>query len=352
MSDHRARLGIIARALVHEIRVERITFMAGSIAYNAFVSLLPLLLLLLLFVSTIGNQGIEEGFLELTSAVVTPEIGEVLIAELSGAPPGASVIGLVALIWGMLRIFRSLDLAFSNIYETTARTTLRNQIHDGTIAFISVAAVVVGAVAIKQLLPAGGIAGGAWFVQRPVLVVVIALALFPLYYLFPDEPDLRVIETLPGVAFAAVGLVALESMFGLYTAVAGPSVDHNLLAGVLVFMAWLYLCALVILLGVVLNAVLTNRSEDVSIRPVIGGYEPDTDRSTPGVDEATLRELNRALTGASSLAISVDGEATYTLPAPDLTTLDTDTSSSPFINDMAGIELEWTHLTTADTFTP
>ncbi len=38
----RARTEEVLRALVHEIRAERLTFMAGSIAYHAFLSILPL----------------------------------------------------------------------------------------------------------------------------------------------------------------------------------------------------------------------------------------------------------------------------------------------------------------------
>lgn len=351
MTDHRARIATVGRAILHEIRVERVTFMAGSIAYNAFVSLLPLLLLLLAFISVLGSHSLEEGFLQLTNAVVTPEIGDVLVDELRGAPVGASMIGLVALTWGMLRIFRNLDMAFSNIYETTSRNTFRNQLHDGTIAFVSVTAVVIGAVLVHQSLPTESVQGG-WVIQRVALVLVISAALVPLYYLFPDEPDMDIVECLPGVAFAAVSLVIFESLFGLYTTYGGPSVDNSVLAGILIFLAWLYFCSLIILLGVVINAVLTNRSEDVSITPVIGNYEPATaNADVKPISEETLRELNQALTDATTIDIQIDGEQTVSMPAPDLTALDRSASSSPFIADAAGIELRWSHLASQDIFT-
>ncbi|EMA54212.1 hypothetical protein C450_06762, partial [Halococcus salifodinae DSM 8989] len=44
----------IVRAIVHELRTEKVTFMAGSIAYHAFVSMLPLLVLVLTIISTVG----------------------------------------------------------------------------------------------------------------------------------------------------------------------------------------------------------------------------------------------------------------------------------------------------------
>ena len=55
-SSHLVRLG---RAVVYEVRAENLTFMAGSIAYHAFVSLLPLLLLALAVATKVGNRDLE-----------------------------------------------------------------------------------------------------------------------------------------------------------------------------------------------------------------------------------------------------------------------------------------------------
>ena len=54
MNDRAGRLAEVVRAVVHEARVERITFMAGSIAYHAFLSILPLLLLVLVVFPLLG----------------------------------------------------------------------------------------------------------------------------------------------------------------------------------------------------------------------------------------------------------------------------------------------------------
>lgn len=345
MSDRWVRATTVFRAIVHEIKVERITFMAGSIAYNAFVSLLPLLFLLLTLISFLGDQRLEDGFVQLTRALVTPDVADLVVSELQAAPTGASIIGIAALSWGMLRIFRSLDMAFSNIYETTARNTIRNQLHDGALAFLSICAVLLGVLAVKSVLPGTPAGGGSWLVQRAGLVAVLGLALIPMYYLFPDEPDLRVVETVPGVVVAAVGLVGFESLFGIYMAYGGPSVDHNILAGVLVFLAWLYFCALIILLGVVVNAVVTNRSEDVSIEPLIGG--PSTGSDAARSDDAysipldSLDKLHRQLSEADEVAVSIDGDTPITLPAPDLTTYDSHSSESAIVIDKAALELQW-----------
>ncbi len=106
-----------------------------------------------------------------------------------------------------------------------------------------------------------------WLGQRLFLVVAVGVALVPMYYLFPDEEDMALIEALPGVAITAVGLVAAESLFQLYVQYSSASAQNSLLAGIIVLMTWLYVSGLLILVGAAVNAVLSNRSEDVSIRP-------------------------------------------------------------------------------------
>jgi len=76
----------------------------------------------------------------------------------------------------------------------------------------------------------------------------------PLYFLLPDAA-VTVREVLPGAVFAALGWTVLEAAFHLYaTYVSGASV-YGLLGGVLLALSWLYLGALLLLLGAAVNAV-------------------------------------------------------------------------------------------------
>ncbi|MEF8850884.1 MAG: YhjD/YihY/BrkB family envelope integrity protein [Haloarculaceae archaeon] len=81
--DRRLRRTLtVGRAILHEVRTERITFMAGSIAYHTFVSLLPLLLLVLAVVAALDRPGIERGIIALAAALLSPGAGDVLVTEL------------------------------------------------------------------------------------------------------------------------------------------------------------------------------------------------------------------------------------------------------------------------------
>lgn len=339
------RAQVVTRALVHEIRTERITFMAGTIAYNAFLSLLPLFFVLLSIASAVGGNELERTLISLTQALVTAGAADLVVTELRNASTGESVVGLVALVWGMLRIFRCLDTAFSDVYETQAENTLSDQLRDGIYVFGSITALLLGVAATKSLL-GGGEASGLVSVFHPVfLVCVVALTLVPLYYVFPDEPGIGLLEILPGVLFAAVVLVALQSLFGYYVAFRDPAADNQLLASIVMLLVWLYLCGLVVLLGAAMNAVLSNRSDDVDVDPVVGGVhkaaELTSDRDQ--VPEATLERLRHALDGETELRIVLDGDAEdVELPPPDFVTVDSNASSLPLVNDTTSLELQWT----------
>ena len=345
--DRRVQRGLtVVRAIVHEVRTERITFMAGSIAYNAFVSLLPLLLLVLAVVSALGRPGLERGIIALARAALTPGAADALVAELRSTSAGVSVLGLVVLVWGTLRIFRGLDTAFSDIYESEARNTILDQFRDGALVFVCVAATIVVAALVERSVGFRGPAG--WAVGRLLLVVGLGVALCPMYYVFPDQPGMLAREVLPGVAFAAVGLTAFESLFRLYVQAGSAASSGDVLAGVLVFMAWLYFSGLVLLVGVAVNAVLSNRSRDIDIRPVFDGVPGGAGRDDEAADRQVDREapvdgverLRKCLPAADTVTVTVDGES-VSLPPPDQVSVDLDTSRLPFVSGSVRVELRW-----------
>ncbi|MFB6227039.1 MAG: YihY/virulence factor BrkB family protein [Halobacteriales archaeon] len=347
MGDYLMRAGTFLRAIVHEIRTDRITFMAGAIAYNAFLSLLPLLFVLLTIASTIGRGELQETLISLTEALVTAGAAEIFVAELRNASTGASLVGLVALAWGMFRIFRSLDTAFSDIYETQAENTVTDQIVDGIVVFGSLAALLIAVFTLESSFGFGDVTGFLSPFSRLFFVCVIGLTLTPLYYVFPDESEMGILETVPGVLFAAVALIVLQSIFGYYVALSDPAANNQLLASIVVLLTWLYFCGLVVLVGAAINATLSNRSEDVSVEPLVGGVpkehvtEPIPDQT--GVPRTTLERLQDALDSERQLRIVLEGDVEdFELPPPDTVTVNSDRSSIPVVNDTTSIELEWT----------
>ena len=335
------RAGTVFRAIVHKIRTERVTFLAGSIAYNAFLSLLPLLFLILALVTSVGSADLEATLISVTRTIITPGASEILISELETVSVSISVLGIAVLVWGALRIFRSLDTAFSGIYESQAENTFTNQLQDGLTVLVSIVLIagVVMFVTARVDLTTETTVG--WLLVRGGLFALLALTLVPMFYLFPDETDMALIEAVPGAVFSAAGLMALQSVFDLYLLVSDPQAQNSVLASLIILLTWLYFAALVILIGATTSAVLTNRSTEVQIAPVIAGQAAETpSESASKIQRETLDLVADELVGAGVVSLTVDG-VEMEIPPPERVDTDTETSPLPFVDNTVHLTVHW-----------
>jgi membrane protein len=273
--------------------------MAAGIAYNAFVSLAPMLILLYFFFSVAGG-GLEDRTVEAAGQWLPGPIADVVQQLFQGSPSGgASLAGLVVLIWGTLKIFRGLDTAFSEIYETEANNTFVDKLTDGLVVLFALGVAIVVTVAagailtvFSELLP---------FVETLVplaLFLGLVLAFAPMYYVFPDA-DVAVWDVLPGVVFAAVGWAAFQELFQVYLAFKGGGMGE-FFGSVLVVVTYLYFSGLVLLVGAVINAVLGSHSSGDPGGVGRGATSTDTVRNdslTRGELAVYLRDLREELTG-------------------------------------------------------
>ncbi|PSQ13048.1 hypothetical protein BRC99_04500 [Halobacteriales archaeon QS_7_69_60] len=315
----------VARAVVTEVRTENVTFMAGSIAYHAFLSLLPFLLLVLFLLTTVGSEALAARVVDSLVANITPpsaasgdsarSIADVLVlaAENATENAGLSVLSVAALVWGALRIFRGLDQAFSDIYESETANTFLDQFVDAVAVFgaIALALFVVTFADTVVEVPSFGTADA---VVQPVLsTLAIGAALLPMFYVFPDE-DVTLREVLPGTLVAGAGWVLLSLGFRLYAASTGKAA-YGIVGVVILLITWLYFGGLALLIGAALNAVLSGRSEDVEDIAWAGAPGGD-----PGENDAPfvapLEDLEGSFDDATEVRIE-SGDAAVELPLPD-----------------------------------
>ena len=271
-----SRVATVVRSVVALYRERDIPFLAGSVAYSAFVSLIPLLLLLLIAASVFGSEALRGYVIDVTSRYLAPDAVVVIEQSITrGADRvGFSLLGFVALLWSVLKVFRTLDKAFSELYSARIDAGIVEQLRDGTIVLGAMTAAVLAMVAVGALIALGpglldGIAapdGAGWLggvgfrlplvrvAGFPGLVVGLTVAFLPMYYVFPDvEVSLR--EALPGAAFAAVGWTLLQAAFQVYVSLSSASRMYG---------------AVAVLLGGATNVVLAGRERALT------GTAPET----------------------------------------------------------------------------
>jgi membrane protein len=261
MSRARPGLASTARSLVAVARAEQLGFMAAAIAYYAFVSLIPLLLVTVAVASVVAGPTLAADVLAVAGGVLSPEAIALLRTSLaSGAGRGsATVAGLVVLLWSGLRVFRGLDVAFARIYRVDAHRSFVTNVRDAAVALAAIALAVGAVVAVTALLPLVGFSPGGPL-RTLWLAVALPVVFLPLYYVFPDC-RVTVREVIPGAALAGISWTLLGFLFGVYAAAADSFQLYGLIGGVLLVLTWFYLGGLVLLSGATLNTVLAGRRD-------------------------------------------------------------------------------------------
>jgi YihY family inner membrane protein len=255
----------VTRRTVQGVRDDRITFIAASLAYYAFVSLVPLMLLAVVAASLFGGEELALALAARATTALGPQAGTLVRETLvnTTGQAGAGVVGTAVLLWSGLKLFRGMDVAFSTVYGSPLPDSIVEQVRDGvvTLGAVGVGIVVTVAVGVAlaildpDLLLFGVDLAGV--LGTLLLVGGLAAAFLPLYYFLPGEIEVR--EAVPGALFAAVGWTVLETGFRIYAASAGSYDGYGVLGAVLLLVTFLYFGGLILLVGVVLNAVLAGR---------------------------------------------------------------------------------------------
>ncbi|MFC6824203.1 YihY/virulence factor BrkB family protein [Halopelagius fulvigenes] len=245
------------RSVVDLAKDRNLTYLAAGIAYYAFVSIIPLMLLAVALASFFGGQALADRITSMLSQQISSAGTQIVTQTLTSTAGrgAASVVGFVALLWSALKLFRGLDQAFDEVYADEIDVSIVEQIIDALVVIVGIALAVALVVAVGIVLsilnlqiPFANVLGTV------VLIIVLTLAFLPIYYVLPPV-DVSVREVLPGTVIAAIGWVLLQIGFRIYAANAGRYAAYGVIGAVLLFVTWLYFASIVMLLGAAVNAV-------------------------------------------------------------------------------------------------
>ncbi len=235
--------------------------LAALIAYYGFVSLFPLLLVLVTVLGFVleGSPKTQASVLHSTLAQF-PIIGDQLqrnIHSLKGSP-GALAIGVAGLLFGGLGIVGATQNAFQQVWHIPRKH--RPSFLAWRLRGLGLL-VLLGLLLIVSTVAAGYVtaqtAGVIAVLGGILLALVSNLLLFiaAFRFLTPEEVPTR--DLIPGVIFAAVLWQLLQHIGGYYVAhvVRHAQETSGLFAFILGLLAWLYLGGQVTLLAAEINVV-------------------------------------------------------------------------------------------------
>ena len=207
------------------------------------------------------------------------------------------VLGLLTALWSASGYVGAFGRAMNRIYEIGEGRPFWKlrplQIVVTLIAVVLVALVALSLVVTGPLAQAVGDAIGlgstavtVWNIAKwPVLAAVVVLIVAILYYATPNvkQPKFRWIST--GAAVAIIVWVVASAAFGFYVAnFSSYNKTYGTLAGVVVFLLWLWITNLALLFGAEVDA------EMERARQLQGGIAAEDELQLPARDEKGLHK--------------------------------------------------------------
>jgi membrane protein len=295
----------VGRRVKQEATQDDVSLLAGGTAFFALLALVPALVALVSIYGLVASEAtVTEqvgNLLGAAPAEVRSLVEEQLRSIVSGSAGGAglaAIIGIVVALWsassGMNHLVGAINLAYDE-RESRGFVRLRAVSLALTVGAVVFLVVAFGVIAVlPAALAKTGLGVGARIavnvVRWVVLLFGMLIGLGVLYRYGPDRRSPRWSWASPGAVLATVGFIVTSLLFSLYTANFGRyNETYGTLGAIVVVMLWLYLTALMVILGAELNAELERQTrQDSTVGPPQplgerGAYAADT--VAPGPDD-------------------------------------------------------------------
>ncbi|MEJ7783587.1 MAG: YihY/virulence factor BrkB family protein, partial [Solirubrobacteraceae bacterium] len=257
-----------------------LTGLAGMVAYNLLLSLLPLTLLaLFVFGQIIQSPEVEASIIRDVQRVLpTTSEGAItrLLSEISRSSTSIGIAALLSSIWIGASFWGAMDTAFCKIYCSPCRSWLKQKRF--ALAMLAVVLVLFAATvavpATQSLvahsaddLPFGLSASTAVYVFTLIASVVILFGTLSLIYKVVPNTRVPWRAIWPGALGATIAIGIVDYAFPLYLQVSVLTTFGGTYVFVLIILVWFYVVAIILLAGAVINALRLGLTEEASPAP-------------------------------------------------------------------------------------
>jgi membrane protein len=290
-----------AKRTLGEFADDQLTDRAAALTYYAVLSIFPGLLVVLSLLGLLGTQA-KPLVDNLTKAAPSnvQQLIKPVTANLQnghGAAGAAAIIGLVLAVWSASSYIAAFMRAANVVYDVPEgrpfwkTTPIRIGVTVLILVLLVASAlmvVVTGGLAshVGQALGIGSTAVTVWDIAKwPVLLIIVSLMISILYWVAPNAK--RGFQWVsPGGVLAVVAWLVASGLFAVYVAnFSHYNKTYGSIAGVIVFLIWLWITNIAILFGAEFNAELERG------RAAAGGGVPLGQE--PYVEPRDMRKLRR-----------------------------------------------------------
>jgi membrane protein len=257
----------IAKRTAKEVKQDQVPLLGAGVAFYALLSLFPAIIAGVSIYGLVADPATVRDQINRLTEMLSPETAAIIGTQLKQVTSGAggalgvaTVIGILTALWsassGTKALITGVNLAYD---ETESRKFVKLRglsivLTLGAMVLMGVAlALIVGFPALADSWPTAlrwTVGGLRWVLLAALLIGALAV----LYRYAPDrdEPKWTWVSWGSGIAtllwiLASIGFSIYANSFGNYNKTYGA------LAGVIILMFWLYLTAVIVLVGAELN---------------------------------------------------------------------------------------------------
>jgi membrane protein len=287
---------------LQEFRNDILQDRAAALTYYSILAIFPGLLVLVSLLGLLGRSDTQPLIANLTAAAPSATrhiiLDSVTHLQRSHAAAGLlAVVGILLGVWSASSYVAAFMRAANAIYDVPEgrpawkKLPIRFGVTLALAVLLVASAVIVvvtGSLArhVGQVLGIGSAAVTAWDIAKwPVLLIMVSMMLALLYWASPNaRRGFRLIT--PGAVGAIVVWLAASGLFALYVANFGNyNKVYGSIAGVIIFLVWMWISNIAILLGAEFNAEVEHG------RAIAAGTPPD---KVPFVELRDTRKLSRS----------------------------------------------------------
>ncbi len=267
----RSWFGVLKRT-VTEFSNDNVTDWAAALTYYGVLAIFPAIIALVSVLGLIGQSAIQPLITNLGKVAPGPaqQIFTSAVKNLQHSRGAAGIIfiaGIAGAVWSASGYIAAFMRASNAIYDIEEGRPVWKTIPIRLIVTIvllvmlavsAIAVVLTGGLAqqVGNLLGVGSSAVTVWDIAKwPVLLLIVSLMFSILYWAAPNvkHPGFRWLS--PGGIFAVVLWIIASALFALYVAsFSSYNKTYGALAGIIVFLVWLWISNIAVLLGAELNA--------------------------------------------------------------------------------------------------
>ncbi|MFC9504699.1 YihY/virulence factor BrkB family protein [Streptomyces sp. NPDC057002] len=301
----RTSWGAVLKGSLREFKKDELTDRAAALTYYTVLAMFPALLVLVSLLGITGKsttdkvlENIQQFAPGAARDIITRAVEQ--LQGNAGIGSLVAIVGLLLAVWSASGYVAAFIRSANAVYDMPEGRPVWKvlPVRVGVTVVLMVLATVSALIVVftgglarqaGTTLGIGDTALTVWsFAKWPVLIVLVTIMIAILYWATPNAKVKGFRWVTPGSVLALLIWLAASAGFAVYVAnFASYNKTYGTMAGVIIFLVWLWITNLAILLGLEFDA------ETVRQRAVAGGHPPDDEPYTQPRDTRAWDEEDR-----------------------------------------------------------